>query len=192
MRIFSWQREHHLLERIRQDDPTVLTELYLKYERLVTDQIIRLGGDHAAAEDMLQEAIITIWENVRIDRFRFEAKLGTYIAAVARKTYMNQMRKRKGKELPLSEDDFPTDNTSMLEVIIDQERMDLIATAMEGLQDICRRILVLFYYEQRSLAYIARELNFANVQVAKSKKYQCKKALKEILLRRKIIPEGKR
>jgi len=192
MRIFRLNQDEILIDRIRENDRTVLTELYLKYERLVTDQIIRLGGDHDAAEDMLQEAIIILWEKVRTDRFRLEAKLSTFIASVARNTFMNELRKKKKSSNPIEGHEYPVNDVSVLDEIIDAERTELVARAMQELQEICRKILMLFYYERCSLARIAEELHFANEQVAKSKKYQCKNALKEILIRKKILPEEQR
>jgi DNA-directed RNA polymerase specialized sigma subunit len=40
---------------------------------------------------------------------------------------------------------------------------------------------MLFYFEERNLRDIARVLGFANPEVVKSKKYQCKKSLETIL-----------
>ncbi|MGB6649412.1 MAG: sigma-70 family RNA polymerase sigma factor, partial [Bacteroidota bacterium] len=45
----------------------------------------------------------------------------------------------------------------------------------------CRTLLLLFYWEERSMGEIAVELGFANADTAKSKKYQCKKALEKLL-----------
>ena len=52
---------------------------------------------------------------------------------------------------------------------------------MDKISLICRKILILFYFEERNMADIARLLKFANADVVKAKKYQCKKALEEAM-----------
>ena len=59
----------------------------------------------------------------------------------------------------------------------DNELSAGIKTAMKKLKEICRKLLILYYYEERSMEEIANELYLANPNVDKSKKYQCKKAL---------------
>jgi DNA-directed RNA polymerase specialized sigma24 family protein len=66
--------------------------------------------------------------------------------------------------------------------MVETEEAAIIVRALHHLGEPCRKLLVLFYWEEYSMDEIASQLGFANAETAKSKKYQCKKAL-EILLR---------
>lgn len=189
MKLNIYSSDRRIVERIRKNDRTVLGELFIEYERLVIDQVRRLGGNTTAAEDLLQEAIIVLWQNVISGRFEVTSKISTYIAAVVKNRYLSEQRK-KGSTRPLSTEINPKDpDPSPLDLFLDQEKNRLIDEAMHKLNEVCRKILIMFYFEKRALADIALSLNFANEQVAKSKKYQCKKALKDILNRTSAFRE---
>jgi DNA-directed RNA polymerase specialized sigma24 family protein len=61
------------------------------------------------------------------------------------------------------------------------ERVAAVRGAMEQIGNPCRDILLLYYWEERSMEEIAAELGFANADTVKSKKYQCKKALEKLV-----------
>ena len=52
---------------------------------------------------------------------------------------------------------------------------------MKQLSPICQQILTAFYYEDKSMQEISKSLGLANEDVAKSKKYQCKKELERLV-----------
>jgi RNA polymerase sigma factor (sigma-70 family) len=181
MVIFRLSQEKVLVERIRNNDRKVLGELYMKYERLVFDQVRRLGGDNETAEDLLHEAIIVLWQKITAGTFVLESKLSTFIVSVVKNKYLNRVRKNSFAALSESDQEREDGNPGILEDLIDQEMVNAVYSAMDKLHEVCRKILIMYYYEQRSLKEIARLLNFANEKVAKSKKYQCKESLKLII-----------
>jgi DNA-directed RNA polymerase specialized sigma24 family protein len=56
-----------------------------------------------------------------------------------------------------------------------------VKLALTKLGEPCKTLLILFYWEEASMEQIASRLGFANAETAKSKKYQCKKALQLLL-----------
>jgi DNA-directed RNA polymerase specialized sigma24 family protein len=45
----------------------------------------------------------------------------------------------------------------------------------------CKKILILFYYEEKSMRDIFQEMNYESEQVARNMKYKCMKKLHELL-----------
>jgi len=182
--------DREIIKRIQTNDRTVLGELFTRYQRLVFSYIQNHGGSQEDAEDMLQEAIIVLWQKVNSGTFQLSARLSTFILAVAKNKWMAQMRKRKrlsGENLP---ENTANGNLSSLKVALNKEQIEIVREALEQIQPVCKKILLLFYFEERSLSDIARILNFANADVVKSKKYQCKKSL-EMILREKFPEMGR-
>ena len=64
---------------------------------------------------------------------------------------------------------------------IADERIASVREALDSMNEVCKKVLIMFYFEERSLDSIASALDFSNAGVAKSKKYQCKKAFEERL-----------
>ena len=52
---------------------------------------------------------------------------------------------------------------------------------MKQLSVLCQQILTAFYYDEKSMQEISILLHLANEDVAKSKKYQCKKELEHLV-----------
>jgi len=173
--------DKQFIQRIQENDRTALGEIYVKYERQVFNYIKNHGGDDFDAEDMLQESIIVLWQNVNNGKFDLSSKLGTYIVAVAKNKWRAQLRKRNrlsGAEITDNTIDL---NENPLEFVLSDENEKLVQTAFDLIQPICKQLLMLFYFEERSLEEITQILKFSNTNVTKSKKYQCKKSLETIL-----------
>jgi RNA polymerase sigma factor (sigma-70 family) len=91
---------------------------------------------------------------------------------------------RKRREQPVVEDlEFVTanNNPTALDDLIKNEHVDSIRNALNRLGEPCKKLLMLYYWEELSMEEIAEELGFANAETAKSKKYQCKEMLKKLL-----------
>lgn len=197
-------RETDFIDRIKANDRTVLGELFLRYQRMVFSYITSHGGSEADAEDMLQEAIIVLWQKVCApqksgdDGFKLTSKLGTYIMAIAKNKWMAELRKRKrytadgNLTLPgVDSRGEPVDEApSSLDCLLAEEKSQAVHNALQAINPNCKKLLLLFYFEERSMKDIAKQLGFANMDVAKSKKHQCKKSLEAALKKQIAEIEG--
>ena len=174
--------DESLVERIKANDRSVLGDLFIKFEKVVFKHIQTHGGNLDDAKDMLQESIIVLWQNVSAGRFKLQSKLSTYLVAVAKNKWMVEMRKKKR----FVQDDPPEhaypSEPGILDKLVDDEMLDRVRFALDQIKPVCKQLLLLFYFEERSMEEIANILSFANMNVAKAKKYQCKKALQDVVL----------
>jgi len=170
-----------VLQRIKERDQRILGELYLRYEKMINNYILRNGGSNEDAQDMLQESIIVLWEKGKSKDFNLSSKLSTFLMAVVKNKWLSILRKnmRIDKSADTS-NDFESDD-DFSEKLEEDELSNRIKEAMGKLKEICRKLLLLYYYDERSMEDIAIELGLANPNVAKSKKYQCKKTLSAII-----------
>lgn len=180
--------DQQFIQRIKENDKTVLGEVYIKYEKQVFNYIKTHGGDDFDAEDMLQESIIVLWQNVNNSKFDLSSKLGTYIVAVAKNKWRAQLRKRsKLSNIEISENTINPDENP-LDIVLSYENEKLIQAAFDLIKPLCKQLLILFYFDERSIEEITKILKFSNTNVTKSKKYQCKKSL-ETVLQKQAQPE---
>jgi len=182
-------RDNRIIERIRDNDRSVLGEIYVKYEKLIFSYINSHGGNNDDAADMLQEAIIVLWQNVNSGKFELSAQIGTFLVAVAKNKWRKELRKRSkiaDDPLPENKNDEKPDQ---LEILLSIEEAGLLQEAFNLLKPLCKRLLLMFYFEERSLEEITEHLEFSNTNVTKSKKYQCKKSLEAVLNKHFAEPE---
>ena len=178
---FSNSLDREFIQRIKANDRSVLGELFLKYQRMISVHILKNGGDKNDAEDIIQETIIVLWQKVNSDSLQLTVKLGTYLLAIAKNKWMAELRKRRKLFSRNLDENISDGNPSSLDDLVNEERIQHVRKALNMLQPICRKLLLLYYFEEKNMKEIAKILDLANADVAKSKKYQCKKNLEEIL-----------
>jgi RNA polymerase sigma factor (sigma-70 family) len=171
-----------IVDLIRRGDEEGLTLLYQANVRMVRAFILRNKGSAQDADDMLQEAVVILWEKVRRGEFELRAKLSTFVFATVKNLWLRRLAQMR-REIPteLDPERAESGDPSPLEEAIETEEAGRVRDALERLGDPCRTLLVLFYWEELSMEEIAERLGFANADTAKSKKYQCKKALERLL-----------
>jgi len=179
-------RDAALIDRIRKGEDDALLELYGENRRPVEALVLRSGGRRDDAEDVLQEALVALWENVRTGRFRLTARLSTYVYATARNIWLRR-RARSQREVAGEEADPPDAEASPLDLAISEEEARVVREALETLGEPCRTILLLFYWDGEPMENIAARTGMANAATVKARKYQCKKAL-EARVKQQLSP----
>jgi RNA polymerase sigma factor (sigma-70 family) len=179
---FFLNDDSRLLDALRHGNEDALVELFRQNRRPITSLVTRNQGSEDDAEDILQEALVVLWERVRRGSFEYQAKLSTFIYATAKNIWFRRLARRR-RELPATDEalDVATNDATPLEELEENERMLAVQKAMEQLGNPCRDLLLLFYWEERSMEEIAVKLGFANADTVKSKKYQCKKSLERLV-----------
>ena len=181
MKTFKFFPEKEIINRVRANDRTVLGELFIRYKKMIFNYVQSNGGNEQDSEDMLQEAIIVFWQKVCSGNFELTSKIGTYLLAVAKNKWYAEIRKlNKFTDTELSED-VNDGQDSQLDIVISEERKQSVRKALEEIDPACKQLLLYFYFEKRNLEEITKIMKFANSNVTKSKKYQCKKALEFVL-----------
>lgn len=177
-RILKIGPDTRLLERIRQGDEGALVELHARHRKPVIALVLRNSGTAADGEEILEEALVILWERVRQGRYEERAAAGTFLFATARNLWLRRLAARR-RERPTDPADLPepVDPDSPLDALIAAEEASLVAAALADLGETCRRILLLFYWEEHSMEEIAAAVGLANAATAKARKHQCRKEL---------------
>ncbi|RMH61224.1 MAG: sigma-70 family RNA polymerase sigma factor [Calditrichaeota bacterium] len=172
--------DKEIVRRVRENDRTLLGQLYIHYSPAIVRFVKNHGGSQSDAEDVMQEAIIVLWKRIVADTLEPRARISTFLFAVAKNIWFNETRRRKRHAIPGTDQEAHADSTpDALETVLSTEQQQQVHRALNALQKVCRDLLLLFYFEKRSMSEIAAHLNFANSNTAKAKKYQCLKKLKE-------------
>jgi RNA polymerase sigma factor (sigma-70 family) len=131
------------------------------------------NGKEEDAEDLLQDALVVLWQNSRKPDFKLESKPSTYIYAVVKNLWLKQLDKRKRI---VSEEHIKPQNHSETPINNDMD-LALVRNMLGEMGEICQQILLMFYFDGFDMKTIAKANNLANSDVAKSKKHQCLKEL---------------
>ena len=169
--------DDELVKAIKSGDQQALVQLYEANYGSVRNLVLKNNGGGEDVEDVLQEAVITFWQNAGKTDFQLTAKISTYIYAIAKNVWLKSLNKGKRLE-PMQEHHenraVASDNYSGID-------NKLVRNYLNQLGDTCRTLLMLFYFDGLDMTAIAERLNFANADTAKAKKYQCFKRLESLV-----------
>lgn len=157
--------------------------LYTAYFDNLTNFIRVNQGSQQDAEDVFQEMIVVFIDLVQRGKFRSESSIKTFLYAIMRNLWLNELKKRhrslvRDTEYHTWEDRTDQDISERIEA---NEARRQVFSLMDKLGDMCKRILVYYYYDNLSMKDIVERLNYDNEQVVRNKKYKCMKDLNALL-----------
>ncbi|TPW70232.1 sigma-70 family RNA polymerase sigma factor [Schumannella sp. 10F1B-5-1] len=136
------------------DDATRLRELHDAHATAVWRYVVHLTGDHAGADDVVQETLLRAWRSPRI--LQQTESVRSWMLTVARNLVIDQARSARHRH-ELVVDEPPE--------LAEPDRTDrvfeslLVAEALATLSVEHRSVLVHAYYGGRGIAEVARELD---------------------------------
>lgn len=145
--------------------------------------VMNNSGSRQDAEDVFQEVVVAFIDLVQKDKFRGESTVKTFLFSLNRHTWLNEL-KRRGRALAREERYDQAQEQVGLdtgELIADREGKTAIIQLIGELGETCRKILLLFYYEDLSMREILETMHYENEQVVRNKKYKCLKQLEQML-----------
>lgn len=174
-------KDQELLYRIQSGDRDSLVSIYKSQYSMIRSYVIKNQGREEDAEDLLQDALIVLWQKVQQGNFVLSSKLSTYIMAICKNLWLKRlgkMQKMDGEDKILPHLHIAADNFSEL------SDFKHLQKALDEIGDTCKQLLLLFYFDGNDMEQIAKKMQFANADTAKAKKYQCFKKLETLIKRR--------
>jgi RNA polymerase sigma-70 factor (ECF subfamily) len=173
--------DDELLQRAVLGDEGAFRDLYLRHRDPVFRFCYRLLGTAPMAEDVTHDCFLSLLQRAAAFDAR-RASLRTYLCAAARNLAFKQLR-RRGVDVDL-EDVTPAALTETaagpLQVLLCREREGQVAEAVSRLPPLQREALVLFEYEEMSLAEIA-EIADADTGTISARLHRAREGLRRML-----------
>jgi len=173
------------LQLLRSDAPPdeAIKYLYRTQFGITKAYIIQNAGTEEDAEDIFQEVLLTFIELIKNNKFRGESSVSTFLYAITRNTWLNELKKRGRSKL--REEKFEkTKVTTEMDVshyIANREIKAQLMKVVDELGDTCKKILLAFYFDNLAMKEILQNLQYENEQVVRNKKYKCLKQLEQLM-----------
>ena len=174
-----------LIQALRSDakPDAAIRFLYRTQFRITASYISQNSGTLEDAEDIFQEVILVFIEILKKDKFRGESSVSTFLYALSRNIWLNELNKRdkskkRDKKFEIGKG---TTDLDVSHVIASREMNIQLMELVDKLGETCRKILLAFYFESRSIREILTSLKYENEQVVRNKKYKCLKQLEQMI-----------
>jgi len=154
----SGQHDEELARRLQRRDPDAMADLYDRFGRLAFSVIVAIVRDAAAAEDLVQETFLRVWNRVHA----FEAgkgALGPWLLTVARNRAIDYIRSpgarmdRNAHELDVRE--HPSLFVDMERDVLNTDHARIVRKAISTLNANQQKVIELAYYQGLSQTEIA-------------------------------------
>ncbi|MDI1319978.1 MAG: sigma-70 family RNA polymerase sigma factor [bacterium] len=179
--------DEDLMRRLQGGEATALAALMSRWEGPVKRFIFRIVGNTAEAEDLAQEVFVRVY--TKRDSYRAGAKFSTWCFSIAANQAKNRLRWwRRRPALSLNAwteaggetaDESPAGAPASTEAVR-HEQIAAVQTAVAELPLELRTALVLFEYEELSVADIAAALS-CTAKAVENRLYRARQRLKQSL-----------
>lgn len=175
-----------IIEAIRSgNNDAALKYLYKDPLNKIRSFILKNSGSLDDANDVFQEAVITLFHYVQTGKYKEEYELDGFLFRVAKNKWIDIARKNK----KVINDELigfdHSDHTNHLDEIIKQEKLNTFHELFNKLEDNCKKILSYVMFEKKSMKEISALMDFKDEKVAKNQNYRCKKYFSKLLFENK-------
>ena len=160
-----------------------IKSIYREYFESLAWIVKNNSGSQQDAEDIFQEVLVSFIGLVEQDKFRGDSSVKTFLFSMMKNTWLNELKKRGRSELrelkyEKAKDSEEIDVSHLIAVREDRQQ---VMNIVEQLGESCRKILVMFYYDNLSMKEILDKMDYENEQVVRNKKYKCLKQLEQMI-----------
>ena len=167
---FTMEKETIIQQLRSGQNKESLQELYAAFPS-VSHFIRKNGGDQEDARDVFQESLLIFYRNVQKPDFVLTSSLNTYLFSIVKYLWKDQLKK-KNRAVPFEANAHAVES-DVRAYRLEELKMSTIDRVLDQLGKKCSDILQLFYYRKKSMEEIAHQLEYRNVDTAKTQKYKC-------------------
>ena len=141
------QQELQLLERVKDGDREAFNALMGKYipEMYRYLRFGRYSLSEADVEDVIQDILLKVWKSA--GSFQGKGRLASWLRAIAQRTALDRLRKKKWEFVELSEREHSEIPESLEEIAQLEKDFALLDPCIEQLPDAQREVVFLKYVE---------------------------------------------
>lgn len=131
-------------------------------------------------KDVFQEAVIALWTNIQEGTYRphSDTKLTTYVLQICKFKILDKFKKKSFQNEAVLTDGMDRADDASFEYEEESEEVSRLRAVLEQMPERCRKILTLFYFEEKKLDEIALLTGIGEASI-KNEKYRCMQRLKE-------------
>ena len=173
-------KELELIGRLKRGDEKAFKKLYHLFYGSCSQWVSKhFDVDTDLFEDVYQDAMIVLFEAARDGKLdQLTCSIKTYLFAICRNQMLRQFKLQKRQDDKV--DEVAIYQREWIEQEEgDSEKVDLVKKSMAKMEEPCKSILSLFYYDGLNIDEIASALGYSNKNVVKVQKSRCLSYLKQ-------------
>lgn len=173
-----------LIGLIANGDKDAVRVLFTRHSVRVFRFLLRIVGDEATAEDLVNEVFLEVWR--KAGRFEARSRVSTWVLAIARYKALASLRRRSCDELDDETCARLEDPTDDPEVAVQKTECSvLLQECLKQLSVAHREVVDLVYYHEQSIDRVSRIIGVPESTV-KTRMFYARKRIAELMAERGI------
>jgi RNA polymerase sigma-70 factor (ECF subfamily) len=172
-RLLKHLSDEYLLERLQQGDSASFEEIYERYWSVLYRTVNQKLNSSGVAEELVQDLFANLWQ--KRSTLKITTSLPQYLFGAIRNNVISYIRKCAVQEKYNRIERPMTAHDTEWKVAYN-ELAQRLETALESLPEKTQTVFALSRYEEKTIAQIAKQLNFSE----KGVEYHLTKALKHL------------
>ncbi|HPH86989.1 MAG TPA: sigma-70 family RNA polymerase sigma factor [Chitinophagales bacterium] len=170
-----------IIDLLKKNDEKTIRTFYNDHKNKFVLFAKRYNINEFDSIDVYQDAFIALIENVKRGKTDdLKSSLSTYLFGIGK--FMIFQKFKKNGQLHIADD---VASIEIEEDLYSEDDVDLqvrlLQNGLDKLGEQCKKVLQLFYYEEKKLDEIQEQLGYTSKDVLKSQKSRCLKQLKELI-----------
>ena len=149
----------------------IIQAIYDKFAPKVINYIKQNSGDAHDAQDVIQETIITIFNQAKQKKLQLTCPFDAYFFLLCKRKWLNKLKKSKIKEVTINDDVLSKDDDAQVlsfETSIFEDKEALFNEMFQQLGDACKDLLKATF-KIKSMEDVAKSLNITYAYARKKK-----------------------
>lgn len=154
-----------------QNNSFIIQTIYDKFVPKVINYIKQNSGSAAQAKDIIQEVLITIYNQAQQKGLQLTCPFEAYFFLLCKRKWLNELKKNSTKEVTINEEVLSKDDdafTLASETTVFGEQQELYNTMFQKLGDACKELLKATF-KIKSMEEVAKSLNITYAYARKKK-----------------------
>tara|TARA_R110000851_G_scaffold61343_4_gene141122 strand:- start:219254 stop:219838 length:585 start_codon:yes stop_codon:yes gene_type:complete len=170
------------VEALLTNNRELIDEIYVKFAPKIIGYVRKNSGDEAAARDIIQESLITLYDQAKTKGLQLTCPFDAYFFLICKRKWLNMLKKSSNKEVTIEEerlyisDDADETAASTQEF---EEQQNLYIAMLSKMGDTCKKIITLGF-SSMSMQEVADQLNITYAY-ARKKKSLCISKLTQLI-----------
>lgn len=170
------------IDGLVQNNSTIIQTIYKKFVPKVKNYIRMNSGDDDEAQDVIQEVLITIYNQAKTKGLQLSCPFDAYFFLLCKRRWLNELKKTSNKEVTLQDENVSIDESVQemtFQTEVFDEKQSLFDEMFQKLGEKCQEVLKLSFIT-KTMEEVAAKLNVTYAYVRK-KKSLCTGQLTEMI-----------
>jgi RNA polymerase sigma factor (sigma-70 family) len=153
------------------NDHKLIAEIYTRFAPKVIGYIQKNSGNESAARDIIQEALITMYDQAKTKGLTLSCPFDAYFFLICKRKWLNFLKKNKPEGVTINEEVTSIDRNVQQQAdqtALYEDRASLFNQMLEQMGDACKKLLKLSF-SIKSMEEVAKKLDVSYAYARKKK-----------------------